>query len=318
MDEREEKDENESESESESESQKATKRRRRLLGNQQEEPSSRKRLLINQQDEPSSPDHTYKTSDEEYCSDQERECDIVLDNMLPCRGAAELLPSDDERSGVDQNLEGLVRVKGMSARETFMSKNYQENIADRVKTYVKKHLFRVVMFISNKDMFAQAFTMVMDHECVANRDRVKFQMLYESVFNHALNSKRSTCEQAGGNIMLKELKRFKEEGVDMFLIDKLQNLRRANTEREKQAFLWFFGSFLECVSGLKHWGVQKSKQLVSQASSSATKHGKLVTISDEAFALLLYDNYIEKWVKTFQQEEQQRLEALALPQPACK
>ena len=41
-----------------------------------------------------------------------------------------------------------------------------------------------------------------------------------------------------------------------------------------------------------------------------------MTISDEAFALLLYDNYIDKWVKTFQREEQQRLETLALPLPA--
>ena len=55
---------------------------------------------------------------------------------------------------------------------------------------------------------------------------------------------------------------------------------------------------------------------MSQASSSAAKHGKLVTISNEAFALLLYDNYIEKWVKTIQREEQQRLEALESPQPA--
>ena len=61
--------------------------------------------------------------------------------------------------------------------------------------------------------------------------------------------------------------------------------------------------------------MQKSKQLVSQASSSATKHGKLVTISDEAFAHLLYDNYIEKWLKAFQREEQQWLETLASPQP---
>jgi hypothetical protein len=87
--------------------------------------------------------------------------------------------------------------------------------------------------------------------------------------------------------MLKELKRFKEEGADMSSTDELKNLRRVTTEREKQSFLWFFGSFLECVSDLKHWGVQKSKQLVSQVSSSATKHGKLMTISDEAIALLL-------------------------------
>ena len=41
-----------------------------------------------------------------------------------------------------------------------------------------------------------------------------------------------------------------------------------------------------------------------------------MSISDEAFALLLYDNHIEKLIKSFQQEEQQRLETLALPQPA--
>ena len=66
---------------------------------------------------------------------------------------------------------------------------------------------------------------------------------------------------------------------------------------------------------MKHWGVQKSTQRVSQASSSATKDGKLVAISDEAFALLLYNNYVEKWLKAFQREEQQRLETLTSPQP---
>jgi hypothetical protein len=135
--------------------------------------------------------------------------------------------------------------------------------------------------------------------------------------DHALNSKRSTCEQAGKAIMMKELKRCKEDGIDRFTIEELGKLRRASTEREKQAFLWFFGTFLEFVSGQKHWGAQKWKQLVLEASSSATKHGKLVTISDEAFALLLYDsNYVEKWVKAFeQQEERHRLETMAAPQP---
>jgi hypothetical protein len=46
-------------------------------------------------------------------------------------------------------------------------------------------------------------------------------MLYESVLNHALNSKRrSTCKQTGKGIMMKELKRFKEEGLNRFTIDK--------------------------------------------------------------------------------------------------
>ena len=34
----------------------------------------------------------------------------------------------------------------------------------------------------------------------------------------------------------------------------------------------------------------------------------MTSISDEAFALLLYDNYVEKWLKAFQQQEQYRLE----------
>ena len=42
----------------------------------------------------------------------------------------------------------------------------------------------------------------------------------------------------------------------------------------------------------------------------------ILTISDEAFTLLLYDNYVEKWVKAFQQQEQHRLETMAAPQPA--
>ena len=312
---------------------KSTKRRRLIEGDDIQEESS---------PPPPSPDHTYKTEDDN--SDQEREWDMELLHMDPCKGTDELqsLADDDDDyddddgddSGDDDvehvvvraeravklsasthNLEGLVRVRGMSAKESSMSKNYQENLADRITAYVRKHLFRVVKFISNEHMFGKAFKQVMDHECVANGDRVKFQTLYESVFNHALNSKRSTCEQAGKAIMMKELKRCKEDGIDRFTIEELAKLRRASTEREKQAFLWFFGTFLECVSGQKHWGAQKWKQLVSEASSWATKHGKLVTVSDEAFALLLYDNYAEKWVKAFEQQERHRLETMAAPQP---
>jgi hypothetical protein len=77
-----------------------------------------------------------------------------------------------------QNLEGLVRVRGMSAKESSMSKKYQENLADRITAYyVRKHLFRVVKFISNEHMFGKAFKQVMDHVCVADRDRVKFQTI---------------------------------------------------------------------------------------------------------------------------------------------
>ncbi len=41
-----------------------------------------------------------------------------------------------------------------------------------------------------------------------------------------MNSKRSTCEQAGKGIMMKELKRFKEDGMDRFTIDELQKIQK--------------------------------------------------------------------------------------------
>lgn len=200
-------------------------------------------------------------------------------------------------------------VRGLSAKESSLSSFFQQNVAERVTSYVKKHLFRVVKFVSNEKMFARAFLEVMEHEEVRDKERVKFQMLYESVFNHALNSKRSTCEQAGKAIMMRELRKFKADGIAMYTIEELQKLRRATTEREIEAFIWFFAKFVECVCGLKQWGVQKTRQLVSQASSSASKHGKVVTVSDEAFALLLFDNYIDKWVSAFEREEGQNTDA---------
>ncbi len=72
-----------------------------------------------------------------------------------------------------------------------------------------------------------------------------FQMSYETVFNEALNLKRSSCEQAGGKIVRKTIAKFEESGEDFFTIDEHTKLRRANTDRERKAFFWFFGTFLE-------------------------------------------------------------------------
>ena len=46
--------------------------------------------------------------------------------------------------------------------------------------------------------------------------------------------------------------------------DEVSKLRRANTDRERKAFFWFFGMFLECVSEKRHWGGKKYLELVSK------------------------------------------------------
>jgi hypothetical protein len=146
-------------------------------------------------------------------------------------------------------------------------------------------------------MFQKAFKLVIDQEAVPPHQRGQFQMLYESVFNESLNTKRSSCEQAGGKIVRESIAIFKDQGEEeFFTIDELCKLRRATTERERKAFFWFFGTYLECVCGRRSWGKQKQYELVSKATEEGGR-GKLVTKSDEAFALLLFDNYIEKWKK---------------------
>ena len=60
-----------------------------------------------------------------------------------------------------------------------------------------------------------------------------------------------------------------------------------------QAFYWFFGTFLECVCARRYWGKQKVNKLISDAREPGGR-GRVVTKSDEAFALLLFENYIAK------------------------
>jgi hypothetical protein len=43
----------------------------------------------------------------------------------------------------------------MSAKEFSTLEDYQENIADRITTYIRKHMFCVLKFISNEIMFVR-------------------------------------------------------------------------------------------------------------------------------------------------------------------
>ena len=64
-------------------------------------------------------------------------------------------------------------------------------------------------------------------------------------------------------------------------------------QKEERGFFWFFDSFLECVFGLNTLRKVKKTTLVSEARDDG--NCKIVTKSDEAFALLLINNYLAKW-----------------------
>jgi hypothetical protein len=62
---------------------------------------------------------------------------------------------------------------------------------------------------------------------------------------------------------------------------------------------------LECVCGSSIWNNSKTKQLVSEARDPSGS--KVVSVSDEAFALLLIDNYLVKWRTRADEEDTARI-----------
>ena len=85
-------------------------------------------------------------------------------------------------------------------------------------------------------------------------------------------------------------------------LEALEKLRQATTVEEKEAFLWFIGDFLASVVGTKVWGRKKYYNRVSEAVIDKGSQDLVVTVSDEAFAILIYENCIDKWIAKFHME----------------
>lgn len=166
-----------------------------------------------------------------------------------------------------------------------------KNVRQRIVFYVKNNMFRRIKFLTSTAAFESAFQGVLNEE--KPKDPYIFQLTYKKCFEKALNQKRSTCEQAARKIVMRAISTFKSSGEDFFTFDELCSLRRAKTDREKRAFLWFFDTFVECVCGSNAWNYAKTRQCVSEAKDASGM--RIVSKSDEAFALLLIDNYMEKW-----------------------
>ena len=125
----------------------------------------------------------------------------------------------------------------------------EKHVATRIMQFVKSEVFRRIKFVNSAEMFQKAFVKVIEFEKVPPNNSLLFQLTYESCFNKALNTKRSSCEQAGGMLARKAIADFKKHGKDFFSFEEFCKLRRVTTEREKRAFFWFFDSFLECLRG---------------------------------------------------------------------
>jgi hypothetical protein len=179
----------------------------------------------------------------------------------------------------------------------------KKNVADRIHILVKGTIFRKLKFITSEGIFNKAMKIVVESEEPDNVE--EFVRVYKTCVVGGINAKRSSCEQAGSRIVNELLKTrgFKDGDNDPpFSIDSLLLLRQATTPIDKEAFLWFIGDFVACVSGKKVWGRKKYYYKVSEAVVDKGSKELVVTVSDEAFAILLYENYIGKWIARYHAE----------------
>lgn len=95
--------------------------------------------------------------------------------------------------------------------------------------------------------------------------------------------------------------------------ERLAHLHKANETFDKEEFMkgrrsrgenfqWFAGELVECVAGKRIWGRNKYFDKMTGSRYNTTRAGgtaENVTVGDEAFTLLMVENYIEKWRKLF-------------------
>jgi len=212
---------------------------------------------------------------------------------------ATIAHSQRTNDGAEEN--GDINAAGKRALSYRMAKHLQKkHVNTRIQGLVKTVIFRKCKFLTNDEDFNKVMAVVIESE--KPDDPGKFVRLYKTCVLGSLNSKRSSCQQAAADCvkaLLKEKQHRDKVEPPPYSVDMLCKLRQSQSEEEKEAFLWFTDSLLECVCGKIAWGAKKKyRSTISDAKYDNTNES-IVTVSDEAFALLLYENYIDKWVTRY-------------------
>ncbi|KAI2499542.1 hypothetical protein MHU86_14959 [Fragilaria crotonensis] len=162
----------------------------------------------------------------------------------------------------------------------------EKNVAQRITIFVKNNLFRRIKFVTSQASFTKAFQKVREGEA---QNPYVFQLTYEKCFTKALNQKRSTCEQSGSQIARDAIKDFKKRGEEFFTFEEFCKLRDLRQKGKKGVLL-----VLQQLLGMCLWceRLEKCKNNTAHFGGAREQWIKIVSVSDEAFGLLLIDNYL--------------------------
>jgi len=181
-----------------------------------------------------------------------------------------------------------------SSLTTGRSAAAREHVMSRIADFVKGVVFKKLKFITTMKQLDRVFEKVETHELVSPASSPEFRRVYKKTVMSALNDKRSICGQSGGLVFASSIKELEGGGIDtMYTPGELMEL-----SKNPDAFFWFVAEFLEVVAGKKSWGKEKYFQCVQGCNAAGEL---LVTVSDEAYALFIYENYYDKWVARYEE-----------------
>jgi hypothetical protein len=221
----------------------------------------------------------------------------------------------------DSTTDMLLEIKNMTEKEIGMT--YREvRVEEQVKRFCKAKLFHWLKFVVNKFDLGSLKSphdignVVMKGLNVKQEEvKARWWLLYQGVVKKALDTQRSNCNMAIKPVMISEcdvnvnvrpkrkltimyclffaiateyMRANKMPSLDDILGGRRLAMQNGGEMNEAGKFPYFFfcNTILECVAGKKLWKVQKTKRLISKSC---------VTVSDEAFALLLMINSWEKF-----------------------
>ena len=86
----------------------------------------------------------------------------------------------------------------------------------------------------------------------------------------------------------------------LFTVQEILTMRGATTPQEMEAQYWFYGTFLEFIAGKRSWGSKTFHTAITSVlrTGNNTQKPDAGSISDEAFAIVLFENYRHKWMKS--------------------
>jgi hypothetical protein len=216
-------------------------------------------------------------------------------NQLPAAELRHALIDAEERLGRAERQVRAISRTGLT--DTFLEAH--------VRTWTKQTLWKKCKFITNNDTMKQVMRKACSHFRVPLAEQPHWMSSYSHIVRDGLNQKRNACIQDLRKTLKSKCRQLGlcdttylshnvtelriEYPTQLSIVQKINNVRGMQPNGDFEAFKLFFDELVPCVAGRKVWTLrEKATKMISKAKG-------IVSVLDEAFAVLAMENYWSRW-----------------------